>query len=76
MGLHKIGVAKVLSTINGIPFLCATFANLSISKTCRLGLVNVSPKIVREIDVYRAPQGFNDINAMKMICEECEQYLY
>ena len=32
--------------------------------------------IIREIDVYRAPQGFNDINAMKMICEECEQYLY
>lgn len=32
--------------------------------------------IIREIDVYRAPQGFNGINAMKMICEECEQYLY
>ena len=31
--------------MSGIPFLCATFANTSISSTSRLGFEIVSPKI-------------------------------
>lgn len=32
--------------------------------------------IIKEIDVSRAPQGFNDVNAMKRIFEKCEEYIY
>jgi hypothetical protein len=32
--------------------------------------------IIKEIDVSRAPQGFNDANAMKRIFEKCEEYIY
>jgi len=44
-GLQLIGVAKVLSTTRGIPFLCATLAKSSISRTSSVGLEIVSPKI-------------------------------
>jgi hypothetical protein len=32
--------------------------------------------IVKEIDVSKAPHGFNDVNAMKRVIEVCENYLY
>ena len=44
-GLQFIGVAKVLSIISGIPFLCATLAKVSISIISRLGFEIVSPKM-------------------------------
>ena len=42
-GLHKIGVAIVLSTISGTPCLCAIAANRSILKTVNAGFAIVSP---------------------------------
>src|SRR5699024_2485856 len=45
IGLVLCGEANVLSIIKGIPFSCAISATASISKTLRLGLVIVSPKI-------------------------------
>ena len=42
-GRQFIGVGKVLSMISGTPFLCATRANFSISKTSSDGLDIVSP---------------------------------
>ena len=43
-GRQFTGVAKVLSTIRGTPFWCATCANFSISRTTRAGLAIVSAK--------------------------------
>ena len=42
-GRHKIGVAKVLSTISGTSCSCAILANFSISKTFSAGFAIVSP---------------------------------
>lgn len=42
-GRQLIGVANVLSTINGTPCACAAFANFSRSRTTRAGLAIVSP---------------------------------
>ena len=43
-GRQFTGVAKVLSTIRGTPFLCATRANFSMSRTTSAGLAMVSAK--------------------------------
>lgn len=43
MGRHRTGVANVLSTISGTPFLWAMRPNFSISSTSMLGLAMVSP---------------------------------
>ena len=43
MGRHSTGVAKVLSTRNGTPFLWAVRANFSRSSTAMAGLAMVSP---------------------------------
>ena len=42
MGRQRIGVGKVLSTMNGTPCACASFANFSRSATSREGFVTVS----------------------------------
>ena len=43
-GRQFTGVAKVLSTIRGTPWLWAAAANFSMSSTVRAGLAMVSPK--------------------------------
>ena len=43
-GLQPMGVAKVLSTMRGTPWLWAALANFSRSRTIRAGLAMVSPK--------------------------------
>ena len=43
MGRQFTGVAKVLSTIRGTPWLWAAAANFSMSSTVRAGLAMVSP---------------------------------
>ena len=43
-GRQRIGVGKVLSTISGTPFLCATLANFAMSRTQPDGFATVSPK--------------------------------
>ncbi len=45
IGRQRIGVANVLSTIRGTPFLWAILANFSISNTVSAGFARVSPKI-------------------------------
>lgn len=42
-GGHRTGVANVLSTISGTPFLWVMRANFSMSSTSMLGLAMVSP---------------------------------
>ena len=60
IGLQCIGVAKVLSTINGILFLCATFANFSISKTDSDGFAIVSPNIAFVFPLISCCISFSD----------------
>ena len=59
-GLQLIGVGNVLSTITGIPASCATFTNLSKSRTAKEGL---------EMDSARMHFVFGLIAALKSSSE-------
>ena len=68
-GRQLTGVAKVLSTISGTPWLCAAAANFSKSSTVSAGFATVSPNTAFVFGRKAASSSFGAVGRYK-----CEIY--